>query len=348
MACNGGYAGYLLTVTPFNHHHHHHSENCGATSSDDLSSDWEVEETRPVQKTSGWRRVRSLVRCSPFVQTYKKQKYPWIQLAGHQGNFKAGSHGTILKKLTGAEETALKQLMSDVLHPYVPGYKRKVVQDGESYLELQDLLADFTTPCVMDVKIGVRTYSEEELAKAKENPKLRKDMYEKMIQIDENEPTEEEHRLKAVTKPRYMVWRETISSTASLGFRIEGVKKADGSSTRDFKRTKTKEQVKAAILDFTDGIQSVLQKYFHRLLAIYADLERSPFFSNHEVIGSSLLFVHDDQNAGIWIIDFAKTIPLPPNLQITHRDLWQVGNHEDGYLIGIINLIDIWKSLLKV
>lgn len=33
---------------------------------------------------------------------------------------------------------------------------------------------------------------EEELAKAREKPKLRKDMYEKMVAIDPNAPTEEE------------------------------------------------------------------------------------------------------------------------------------------------------------
>lgn len=58
----------------------------------------------------------------------------------------------------------------------MPEFKGLVTSDdGEcSYLQLQDLLGDFQSPCVMDCKIGVRTYLEEELAKAKEKPKLRK------------------------------------------------------------------------------------------------------------------------------------------------------------------------------
>ena len=50
-----------------------------------------------------------------------------------------------------------------------------------------------------------------------------------------------------------MVWRETISSTATLGFRIEGVRRGDGTSSKDFKTTRTREQVKSALMNFLQG-----------------------------------------------------------------------------------------------
>ncbi|XP_036676995.2 inositol-trisphosphate 3-kinase A isoform X6 [Drosophila suzukii] len=299
------------------------------------------------KKSSGWRKIRNIVQWTPFFQTYKKQRYPWVQLAGHQGNFKAGPEpGTVLKKLCPKEEECFQILMQDLLRPYVPVYKGQVTsEDGELYLQLQDLLSDYVQPCVMDCKVGVRTYLEEELSKAKEKPKLRKDMYDKMIQIDSHAPTAEEHAAKAVTKPRYMVWRETISSTATLGFRIEGIKKSDGTSSKDFKTTKSREQIKLAFVEFLSGHPHILPRYIQRLRAIRATLAVSEFFQTHEVIGSSLLFVHDQTHASIWLIDFAKTVELPPQLRIDHYSAWKVGNHEDGYLIGINNLIDIFVEL---
>lgn len=88
--------------------------------------------------------------------------------------------------------------------------------------------------------------------------------------------------------------------------------------------------------------------YIERLKSIRATLQSSTFFRTHEVIGSSLLFVHDHRHASIWLIDFAKTVTLPSRTEITHRDEWQVGNHEDGYLIGIDNLISIFSDLLTM
>jgi len=94
--------------------------------------------------------------------------------------------------------------MSDpALRPFVPTYHGTVKDDeGTQYVQLEDLLSPFRNPCVMDTKLGVRTYLEEELLKAKEKPKLRKDMYEKMLQIDPSAPLPEEHSHRGVTKPR--------------------------------------------------------------------------------------------------------------------------------------------------
>lgn len=88
-------------------------------------------------------------------------------------------------------------------------------------------------------------------------------MYEKMIQIDPTAPSDEEHRSKGVTKPRYMIWRETISSTATLGFRIDGVKKGDGTSSKDFKTTKTRDQILEAFKEFTSGFSNSVVSYLN-------------------------------------------------------------------------------------
>ncbi|KAG0714087.1 Inositol-trisphosphate 3-kinase A [Chionoecetes opilio] len=66
------------------------------------------------------------------------------------------------------------------------------------------------------------------------------------------------------------------------------------------------------------------------------------------LIGSSLLFVHNDTSALVRMIDFAKTVPLPQGVGITHRSPWSEGTHEDGYLLGLDKLIDIFTALEKV
>merc|ERR1711971_1297011 len=112
----------------------------GEASSEDLSSEWESSdlETSPsttkfplpvlppslpgLAPRARWRKVRSAVTWSPFVQQFKEQRYDWVQLAGHSGNFRAGrTQGTVLKKLSAAEECIYKRLMKDeALRQFVP------------------------------------------------------------------------------------------------------------------------------------------------------------------------------------------------------------------------------------
>ncbi|XP_028321558.1 inositol-trisphosphate 3-kinase C-like isoform X2 [Gouania willdenowi] len=295
--------------------------------------------------SKSWQKLRTMVNHSPFVVSFKKH-YPWVQLAGHAGNFQAGEYGRLLKRFCECEQQCLQKLMKDVLQPYVPTYHGVVQRDNQDYNLMDDLLAEFDSPSIMDCKMGSRTYLEEELMKARERPRLRKDMYEKMVAVDPSAPTEQERAQQGVLKPRYMQWRETLSSTATMGFRIEGIK-ADGTCNTNFKKTRKREQVMQALEDFVHGNTHILKHYLQRLEELRSVLEKSAFLRTHEVVGSSLLFVHDASGkAKVWMIDFGKTVPLPAPQTLDHRSPWVEGNREDGYLWGLDNLIDIFSSML--
>lgn len=49
--------------------------------------------------------------------------------------------------------------------------------------------------------------------------------------------------------------------------------------------------------------------------------------------------IYADGKVGVWLIDFAKTCEVENGRQLTHRGPWEKGNHEEGFLFGLDNLI---------
>ncbi|XP_067113277.1 inositol-trisphosphate 3-kinase C [Osmerus mordax] len=299
-------------------------------------------------RNTTWKKPKTTGNLHALSVQHKKPQQ-WVQVVGHAGSFHAGDCGMLLKRFCEGEQRCLQRLMEDALRPFVPAYHGVVQRAEQDYNMMDDLLTHFNSPSIMDCKMGSRTYLEEELLKARERPQPRKDMFEKMVAVDPEAPTAQERAQQAVLKTRYMQWRETLSSTTTLGFRIEGVKKTEGVCNTNFKRTKSREQVMEALKDFVDCNIQIVRGYLKRLKELRMVLETSDFFRTYEVVGSSLLFVHDGTGkVGVWMIDFGKTVPLPTPLTLDHRTPWVEGNREDGYLWGLDNLIEILSSLLPV
>ncbi|VDM46218.1 unnamed protein product [Toxocara canis] len=187
--------------------------------------------------------------------------------------------------------------------------------------------------------IGVhfRTFSECDV----QNNAKRADLYQKMIAQNPCEPTEEERQEMAITKLRYMQFREKESSSASLGFRIEAAKMPGGVLKKSFKKVKTRDEVADTLhAFFGDRSEMVRKQLLYRLRRMREAAQQSYFFKHHEVVGSSLLLIYDDVHAGVWMIDFAKSVPVEGHI-MDHRSEWQLGNHEDGYFTGLDNLIKV-------
>lgn len=223
----------------------------------------------------------------------------------------------------------------------VPKFLGLVESNGESFIELQDLLHGFNDPAIMDIKMGRRTFLESEVTKSE----VRNDLYEKMIAVAPEEPTEDEHKQQAVTKLRYMMFREQMSSTTSKGFRIEALRMKGSSPITDLKRIKTDDEVHETVSRFLCNKRNLNQELLNRLKKIRNYVEKSIFFQSHEIVGSSILIIYDEEHVGAWLIDFAKSRPLDKNLKIDHRREWIQGNHEEGLLFGVDELIKVFGKV---
>lgn len=177
------------------------------------------------------------------------------------------------------------------------------------------------------------------------NKTERTDLYDKMNAIDPNSLTKEEHRIKAITKLRYMQFRETLSSSQEKGFRIDAVKLRGLSPVRDFKTVRTQDDIEKLFMFFTSMRPGAVKEILKRLRQMRTLMEDSDYFKTHEIVGSSIFIVYDEKKTGAWLIDFAKSKKLPNGETIDHRSRWEPGNHEEGLLFGMDKLIESFERV---
>ncbi|XP_043258210.1 inositol-trisphosphate 3-kinase homolog isoform X1 [Colletes gigas] len=275
----------------------------------------------------------------------KNRLKSWFQLSGHPDGFAPAGPGTVWKrKMGGSENTeriVYEALSKDKeLRDCIPRYYREVEYKGDTFIELQDLLFGFNDPHVMDIKMGTRTFLESEVSKTI----ARSDLYQKMIAVDPDAPTKQEHEQRAVTKLRYMQFREQQSSTRSHGFRIEAMKLPGAPPITDLKKVKSHQEVLDTMKLFLGAREATREKLLVRLKSLRSKIEASEYFKSHEIIGSSIFMIYDDDKVGVWLIDFAKTQKLPSGQRVTHRKPWEQGNHEEGFLFGLDVLISTMEE----
>ncbi|MCP9261166.1 Inositol-trisphosphate 3-kinase A [Dirofilaria immitis] len=240
-----------------------------------------------------WSTNTMAITALPLDCWLKERLRKWVQLSGHEGTIVPATEKTLWKRRSCSdynEGNAYRALMNDPsLQTFIPRYYREINYENDYFIEIEDLTSLFDDPAIMDIKMGTRTFSESEV----NSTIVRNDLYEKMVSLDPYEPTEEEHFAKAITKARYMQFRENKSSSATLGYRIEGAK-----------------------YNSTAGFHILC-----RLKELREAVQKSLFFRTHEVIGSSLLLMYDATYANVWMIDFAKSIPVEID-SINHRREW--------------------------
>ena len=280
--------------------------------------------------------------------------------AGHDGNIERDGffYKLEVKNRFENERILLEKLSTttDSMARCVPEFCGVEEIDGKRYLKMRSLTEKFdaATMCIMDAKMGVRCFAEKELGEKKPRP----DLFEKLLKLGLPALTRSvlspaEIEAKEITKARWMTLRDATSSTKELGFRVDGVVTPDRKRkpAGDLATCRADSQVIEALRSFLPAgknQKATAASVLARLDEIEENLRSSEIFFNSEVIGSSLFFVADAKgNTGVWMLDFGLTCPAEvPSGRLRHEVPWKVGNHEDGYLIGLANMRRLWRRMM--
>ena len=136
----------------------------------------------------------------------------------------------------------------------------------------------------MDIKLGTRTFVESEVEKLEP----RRDLAVKIKAIDPDALTADEDPDlggSGVTKLRYMQFRDATSSSATLGFRVEGIR-VEQQSYAECKQLRTPQQLVAALSWYLSGCEVLRKSLLEQLLALREACEHSEWLFGHELVSS--------------------------------------------------------------
>jgi len=245
----------------------------------------------------------------PFAMTF-------IQVGGHEDAFTPVGDDKLKKKVKEREKKFYESLLGEnaYIRDYVPHFYGTESDGDDHYVIMENILAGFTKPCVVDIKIGTSSIPED----------------------------------ASPTKKAIMGHNDRTSTSATLGVRVIGMHYYDQSDdTKVIKRDKPwgkalkDGQVLGALMDFFGPEETrlrVLPAILHNLCQI-----RSVIESQHRVrlYSSSILIAYDAEMGGmaqsprVRMIDFSHVFPIE-----------EEGGVDKGYLTGIRNLIRILQNEL--
>jgi len=270
-------------------------------------------------------------------------------IAGHVANFRKTPHGTLLKTTAAAEARTYKAFEAakspvarflPELHDVKDSTRKRVI------IEMSDLTHGVDQPCLMDIKMATRTFTEEDAASQEQ----RADLLAKMLKVNPDAATPAEAAAGGITKMRYLRFREGASTSATLGFRVDAVQLADGlegvvPDSNELKSIDSVAAVNTAIRQYIQYRQPLAREFGLRLRELREALEGDDVFMSHSFVRTSLLFVYSAVtcSCSVHLIDMSKVQKAARVL--AHRGPWQPGNDEDGYLDGLDALIRSFEEL---